>query len=187
MPDVLGILWLCLGTQAATGHQEKDTWQENGVPSSLLVSHVLAGFSLEVLLALWQLCSSILPKSSDVTGTSVVRGWDLGISRSCREVALAGAGTVPWAGLCPAVSGQLQDSLRVLGVVPSWQSPSEVGAGMECAFCPLASKEAWLKNFILRVALTIPVCRNPGFRFSRCQGRLQGAISVGGLSSWASL
>lgn len=62
--------------------------------------------------------------------------------------------------------------------MPSQQRPTEVGAGMECAFCPLGSKEVWLKNLLLRIALTIPVCRNLGF--SRCQDSLQGAISVGG-------
>lgn len=55
--------------------------RRTGVASSLLVSHVLAELPLEVLLALWELCSSILPKSTDVTVTSAVRGWDLGIAR----------------------------------------------------------------------------------------------------------
>lgn len=52
-----------------------------GVASSLLVSCVPAEFPLEVLLTLWELCCSILPKSTDVTVASVVRGWDLGVAR----------------------------------------------------------------------------------------------------------
>lgn len=69
--------------------------RRTGVASSLLGSPVLAEFPLEVLLTLWELYSSILPKSTDVTVTSVVRGWDLGVARYCQEVALAQAGTVP--------------------------------------------------------------------------------------------
>lgn len=63
-------------------------------------------------------------------------------------------------------------------MVPSLQSSTEVGAAVERAFCPLGSKEVWLKDFLLRIALTIPVHRN--VEFSRCQDSLQGAISVGG-------
>lgn len=56
-----------------------------GVTSSLLVSCVLAEFSVEALCTVWELCSSILSKSTGVTVTSAMRGWHFDIVSFARR------------------------------------------------------------------------------------------------------
>lgn len=66
-------------------------------------------------------------------------------------------------------------------MVPSWHSPSEVGAGVECAFCPLGSEEVWLNNFILRIALTVLVGRNQ-VQIQQMMGQFAKSHQYGGAS-----